>query len=172
MDYRDDRIRMDPVMTVGVGFVERAISNFSSPQGEAVTLVLELTKNASYWLAMLQNTFHEYTVLKFDYRNNRVVLELLREPDEALKVRLVFSEVEEVLVDGETPSERIGFIYPDGFILSVVEDTNSVLILVEWTDFKTRNSVTKSYEFKYRSLAIDSWLVGALFAPNTSACQC
>ncbi len=111
---------------------------------------------------MLKNTFHDYSVRKLAVQNNRLILELLREPDEGLKVSLVFSCVEEVLIDGKTSSEELGIIYPDGFILSIIDDSNSVLILVEWTDFKTRNSVTKSYEFTYRSMAIDSWVTGEL----------
>lgn len=105
---------------------------------------------------MLDNTFHDYSVLNIRFQNNELILKILSEPDEETQTTLVFSDVKDVIVDGKTPSEKIGMLYPDGYILSINEDSNFVSIFIEWVNYKTRNFVTKSYEFKCYSIAVDS----------------
>lgn len=105
---------------------------------------------------MLDSTFHDYSVLDIRFENKELILKILSEPDEETQTTLLFSDVKSIIVDGKTSSEKIDMIYPDGDILSINENTNFVSIFIEWVNYKTRNSVTKSYEFKCHSITVVS----------------
>jgi hypothetical protein len=103
---------------------------------------------------MLNNEYHEYTVLEFYLQNSELVIKIVSEPDETLEEKLVFSGVEEVIVDGDEITSGLRMIYPDGEVLSIQENSLAVSIYIVWNDFKVRSSITKSYEFKCQSIKI------------------
>lgn len=99
--------------------------------------------------------FHESTVLRFEREGDNAILMLdgVRSNGRTCAATLRLEGLRDVQSDGQ-PVRDFGMVYGDGEVLTLETRPDGLSLIVEWNDFPSRRSVTRSYVLTGRRLEI------------------
>ena len=93
--------------------------------------------------------FHEATVAEFFIKEKKLML-CLEDVDtgsSSNEVQIIVNNIFEILVDDLVENKgSIKMIYDDAEVLTLELFENGFFLLVEWNDFKNKQSLTKAYK--------------------------
>jgi hypothetical protein len=97
-------------------------------------------------MSVLGLSFHESTVVAFHGTKPFVCLELadVRSGERLVSAEIDIRDVEAIWVDRE-PADAVMMECPDGEVLTLDLREKDVQVIVQWNDFASRRSITRSY---------------------------